>query len=50
MDNPGLILCLNIAADSFFFFKKGNKAKKEKENTSQAHVCAELIESLSPNH
>lgn len=51
MDNPGLILWLNIAGGPFFFFfMEGNKAKKEKENKSQAHVHAELVESLSPNH
>lgn len=32
------------------FFLEGNKAKKEKENKSHAHVQAELVESLSPNH
>lgn len=31
-------------------FLEGNKAKKEKENKSHAHVQAELVESLSPNH
>lgn len=50
MDNPGLILWLNIAGEPFFFLIEGNQAKKEKENKSQAHVHAELVESLSPNH